>query len=269
MRYQIITDFELASQPTTSEEEMKRLLHFVIVGGGPTGVEFCAELYDFITDDVSKRYPHLRKQISITLYDVAPKLIPMFADSLSGYVKKQFVDRGIHVQTGQAVTRVDKDTFQLKSGDVVPYGLMLWSTGLAPNDLIQSIDLPKDRMKRLFTNENLQVLDKAGIPIQGVYAVGDCATIKGNDLPCTAQVAKQKAEFLVKHFNDVKVADEKFVYKHQGSMAYVGDWKAVVDFGKESSSSPRSGRLGWLIWRTAYMSMAESARNKLKIPIYW
>ena len=268
IRSKLLHSFELASHPTVSEEEKQRLLHFVVIGAGPTGTEFTAELFDFVNDDVTKRYPHLRKDIRITLYDASSKILPSFNDSLSAYAMDKFVRRGINVKTDTVVSSVDKTQVTLKDGSVVPYGLLVWSAGLAPNDLVRAAhSLPKDRMQRLYTNSQMQVIDGQGEAISGFYAVGDCAAVKGYELPPTAQVARQKAEFLAKMLNcGGSATGGEFRYKHKGSMAYLGDRSAVVDLGSGKSST---GTLGWIIWRTAYMSMAESLRNKIKIPTYW
>ncbi len=143
-------------------------MNFVVVGGGPTGVEFAGELFDFIKDDLERRYPHLRSDISITIYDAAKRLLPSFEQSSSDYTTKTFESRGIRVVTGQTVKEVTDKSLTLHDGTKVPYGLLLWSTGLAPSDLIQDLDLPKDRMKRILTDPSLNVLDRDGIAMNGV-----------------------------------------------------------------------------------------------------
>jgi NADH dehydrogenase FAD-containing subunit len=204
--------------------------------------------------------------IKVTLFDVADRVLPSFNPELSAYTSRVLEQRGINIRTGEAVTSVRSKTLSLKSGEDVPYGLMIWSTGLAPLPLVEKMDLPKDRMKRLTTDDRLRVLSHDGEVVPGVYAVGDCATIKGNDLACTAQVAKQKALYLSQTLNNPSTAAAPFEYRHKGSMAYVGGWKAVVEM---ESGVQRKGKLGWMIWRGAYLSMADSWRNRVKIPTYW
>ncbi|KAI3638096.1 hypothetical protein MIR68_003707 [Amoeboaphelidium protococcarum] len=270
IRTQIIKNLELASSLQCTTAERKRLCSFVAIGSGPTGVEFVSELYDLISDDVARKYPSLMKDIEISIYDVAPRILPSFDPALSNYTTKLFTERGIKICTGKAVTEVHQKYFKLKDGSEVPYSLMIWSAGLSPVDLIKSIDLPKDRMKRLYTDDNLQVLDAEQQPISGVYALGDCAVIKDNDLPCTAQVARQKGKYLASQLNlKAKALHDQlspFEYNHRGSMAYVGGHKAVVQMNK---GQLQSGTLGWLIWRGAYVGMANSLRNKIKISTYW
>lgn len=176
-----------------------------MVGGGPTGVEFSAELHDFIRQDVSQRYPHLMDFLNISLFDVAPHLLGSFDRSLSEYTETKFRERGIQVRTNTAVTQVTEEHLMLGDGSHVPYGLLVWSTGLAPTPLIKTLALPKDKQNRLFTDECLHVYDsfdsnqpEKNHVLSHIYAIGDCATIVNNNLPCTAQVAKQKGEYLAK-----------------------------------------------------------------------
>lgn len=85
----------------------------------------------------------------------------------------------------------------LADGTVVPYGILVWATGLAPNKLINSLQVPKDKLGRVYTNGHLQIMSSDATSFhQNVYSLGDCATIKDYDLPCTAQVANQKAKYL-------------------------------------------------------------------------
>jgi NADH dehydrogenase FAD-containing subunit len=162
----------------------------------------------------------------------------------------------------------------LANGQLIDYGLLVWSTGLKQNALIESVQgVQKEQggMRRLLTDAQLRVLHPSGQLIDNIYAVGDCATVQDYSLPCTAQVARQKAEYLSKMLNNVAKVNETvpaFKYAHKGSMAYVGGWKAIVD-QLGGGQQRQIGTLAWLIWRGAYMSMADSWRNRIKIPTYW
>lgn len=193
-----------------------------------------------------------------------------FEPNLSDYASNLFKNRGIAIHTGQSVAKVTAKTLELKNNTEVPYGVLLWSTGLAPNELVKGLNVSKDRTKRLLTDRTTRLYDLDMRPLSNVFAMGDCATVKDYDLPCTAQVAKQKAAFVAKELNQLakrkNYSMHHFVYRHRGSMAYLGGWRAVVDMKKGSA---QRGLLGWMIWRTAYVSMADSLRNKIKIPVYW
>jgi len=139
IRQRIIECFESASFPDVTEEDRKRVLHFVIVGGGPTGVEFAAELYDFVREDVKKIFPSLVKDVQITLLQSGSKLLSQFDGILGEYAMKQFQRQGINVKTNSAVVRVtDREVF-LKDGTSIPYGLVVWSAGNGPRDLVRDL----------------------------------------------------------------------------------------------------------------------------------
>ena len=103
IRRRILELFEIASLPTTSEALRKHLLHFAIVGGGPTGIEFAANLRDLVQEDLTKIHPKLTAYVRITIYDVAPKVLPMFEQKLADYAMKMFRTSGIEVKTSHTV----------------------------------------------------------------------------------------------------------------------------------------------------------------------
>ncbi|CAO3656913.1 unnamed protein product [Mucor hiemalis] len=201
IRKRLIECFEHASQPGLSDKEKEDCLHFVIVGGGPTGIEFSAELYDFIADDLSRIYPHLMDKTRMTLYDVAPTILGSFDSHLSDYAHKKFNRKGIQIKTQRYVEQVEKNHLLIKGEGKVPYGLLVWSTGLMQNPLVESLTTAaKDKAgQRILTDGHLRVIDgDTKTPYPNIYAIGDCATIQDNDLPATAQVATQKADYLSK-----------------------------------------------------------------------
>lgn len=97
--------FELAAQPWTSVEEQRRLLHFAIVGGGPTGIELSAEINDFIMEDLSRYYPRCISLVKLTIYDVAPRILGGFDEKLGEYAASRFKRSGIEIKTGNS--RID------------------------------------------------------------------------------------------------------------------------------------------------------------------
>jgi NADH dehydrogenase FAD-containing subunit len=271
IRHRVIECFEHAKHPGLTEGDIKALLHFCIVGGGPTGIEFSAELHDFVWEDLRRLYPDLFQHVRITVYDVAKRILSGFDASLADYAAKKFSRERIEIVTGMAVREILEDGLVLHSGEHVRTGMIVWATGLAPNALVAGMQgVQRDnRTGRLFTDPSPRLLDQFGKPIEGVYAIGDCATIMNNDLPCTAQVAKQKAKYLRAALNSDHKSDGGFTYRTAGSMAYIGGWKAIADIRVTDRSVKQRGWVAWLFWRSAYFSMAVSMRNKLLIPMYW
>ncbi|KAG0221621.1 hypothetical protein BGX31_009676 [Mortierella sp. GBA43] len=278
IRSRVLECFERAEM-SRSDEERKGLLHFGVVGGGPTGVEFSSELYDFIREDCSRLFPGLMNHVTLAVYDVAPTILANFDQSLSQYCMNKFKRSGIEVRTGTVVERVEDGKLVLKGGKEIPFGCLVWSTGLTENPLTKTLEgrVMKTKTKRITTDEYLRVLDMEGKVIPNVYALGDCATIKDHELPQTAQVANQQAIWLRKALNKWSKQPEKsltdvsapFSFKNLGSMAYIGNWEAVVDMTKINENAKESGRLAWIFWRSSYLTMSVSMRNKLIIPMYW
>ncbi|KAJ3289559.1 hypothetical protein HK104_007375 [Borealophlyctis nickersoniae] len=274
VRAKIIDCFEQASQPNVSEAEQQKLLHFAVVGGGPTGIEFSAELHDFVVDDLAELYPRLMDKVQISVYDVAEKILGGFDSHLAEYATKKFTREGIKIRTKTFIKEVQKNKLILKDDTEIPFGVLVWATGITATPLTKSLTVSKDpRSKRIITDEFLRVLDAHGNPMKDVYALGDCATIKDKDLPATAQVAGQKGIWLRKHLNMLAKKGEEgkpFKYHHRGSMVYTGNWTALLDYtDAESKHHMLRGKLAWFIWRSAYLTMSLSNKNKALIPMYW
>ncbi|MCJ1339649.1 hypothetical protein MMC09_004939 [Bachmanniomyces sp. S44760] len=151
IRKRILECFETASLPSTPESVRTQILKFAIVGGGPTGVEFAAELYDLCMDDLARLFPDLAPLVRITLYDVAPNILSMFDKSLSDYATTMYSRRGISVRTSSNIQELRKGlpgmndagneagclTLKTKEEGEVGIGMCVWSTGLMMNPFVQ------------------------------------------------------------------------------------------------------------------------------------
>jgi len=134
-----------------TDDERRKLLHFAIVGGGPTGIEYAAELHDLIYEDLAKLYPQLIQFVKISVYDVAPKVLPMFDQNLANYAMKMFQKSGIEVLTQHHLERIrvaDGDLGKVHGGlsikikeypQEVGAGMVVWSTGLMQNPFVHKI----------------------------------------------------------------------------------------------------------------------------------
>ncbi|KAI0389405.1 FAD/NAD(P)-binding domain-containing protein [Xylariaceae sp. FL0594] len=150
VRMKLLQCFEKAALPITSDEDRRKLLHFAIVGGGPTGIEFAAELHDLVEEDLSKTYPGLRQFVKITVYDVAPKVLPMFDQKLAQYAMDTFRREKIEVKTEHHLQRIRRDDAEASAGTLklkikeygdeeVDAGMVVWSTGLMQNPLLERL----------------------------------------------------------------------------------------------------------------------------------
>lgn len=262
IRQRIIENFERASTPNISHEERKRLLHFVVVGGGPTGVEFAAELYDFVDEDVRKWFPNVVGDVQITLLEALNELLSTFDAVLREYTKKLFQRQRIEVRTNAVVKRVEESEVILEGGSSVLYGLLVWSTGIGPRPLVQSLSVPKTKNERILVDEFLRV---RGFP--NIYALGDCATWEHINLPATSQVAQQEGRYLARMLNRLArgKSETPFRYRHFGMLAYVGSNRALADLAAVKGR----GFSTWLFWRSTYLTKLVGWKNKILVVFDW
>jgi NADH:ubiquinone reductase (non-electrogenic) len=212
IRKQIMDCVETATFKDQSAQEKKRLLHTVVVGGGPTGVEFAGELQDFYNEDLKKWIPDIKEHFQVTLVEALPNVLPMFSKQLIDYTESTFKEEHIKIRAKTMVKKVTDKTIEAevtkadgtKEMEVLPYGLLVWATGNAVRDvvkdLMQQIPAQKDARRGLNVNEFLVVNGT-----ENIWAVGDCAV--ANYAP-TAQVAAQEGAFLARLFNTMAKTDE-------------------------------------------------------------
>src|SRR5277367_801103 len=205
IRKQIMDCVETATFKDQSPEEVKRLLHMVVVGGGPTGVEFAGELQDFFDQDIKKWIPEISDKFRVTLVEALPNVLPSFSKQLIEYTESTFKEEKITIKTKTAVKKVTDKSIEAestgpdgkKTTEVLPYGLLVWATGNAVRpivkDLMSQIPAQKDSRRGLAVNEYLVVQGT-----KDIWATGDCAVA---GYAPTAQVASQEGAFLARLFN--------------------------------------------------------------------
>ncbi|CAA7038030.1 unnamed protein product [Microthlaspi erraticum] len=281
IRRKLLLNLMLSDTPGISKEEKQRLLHCVVVGGGPTGVEFSGELSDFIMKDVRQRYAHVKDDIHVTLIE-AKDILSSFDDRLRRYAIKQLNKSGVRFVRG-IVKDVKPQKLILDDGTEVPYGLLVWSTGVGPSSFVSSLDLPKAPGERIGIDEWMRVPS-----VQDVFAIGDCSGYLESTgkptLPALAQVAEREGKYLSSLLNEIGKANGgrangakemelgvPFVYKHLGSMATIGRYKALVDLreSKDAKGISMTGFVSWFIWRSAYLTRVISWRNRFYVAINW
>jgi NADH:ubiquinone reductase (non-electrogenic) len=212
IRKRIMDCCETATFKDQPLEEVKRLLHMVVVGGGPTGVEFAGELQDFFAEDLRKWIPEIAENFHVTLVEALPNVLPMFSKQLIDYTEQTFDEEKITIRTKTMVKKVTDKFIEAESTgpdgkkqlEQIPYGLLVWATGnaLRPvvKDLMSQIPAQKDSRRGLAVNEYLVVKGT-----ENIWAVGDCAI--ANYAP-TAQVASQEGAFLARMFNNMAKTQE-------------------------------------------------------------
>ncbi|EEH03668.1 alternative NADH-dehydrogenase [Histoplasma capsulatum G186AR] len=315
IRKRIMDCVETAIFKDQTKEEVERLLHMVVVGGGPTGVEFAGELQDFFNDDLKKWVPEIKDSFKVTLVEALPNVLPTFSKQLIDYTESTFQEEAITIRTKTMVKKVSDKYIEAevtkpdgtKELETIPYGLLVWATGNAVRgvvrDLMSQIPAQSKSRRGLAVNEYLVVNGT-----ENIWAVGDCAVT--NYAP-TAQVASQEGSFLARLFNSMakteaieaelkelstaqasassdeernKILDQiralqkslrrtkqlgPFQYSHQGSLAYIGKERAVADVSWLSGNIASGGTLTYLFWRSVYLSMCFSTRNRVLVAFDW
>ncbi|ELU13705.1 hypothetical protein CAPTEDRAFT_169172 [Capitella teleta] len=263
IRNQLLSNFELALQPDLAEEEKKRLLHTVIVGGGPTGVEFGAELYDFFEQDVSRLFGKDEQTKSRVTLVESNKILGSFDGRLQKYAEKKISQRDRFTLLKSSVTEVGADYVKLQDGEVLPCGLVVWSTGLSPRWFTQQLAVTKNERGQILTDAHLRVKDASP---ETVFAIGDCADIEEQPLPCTAQVAERQGRYLAQRLAIDNVQKRtSFEFKSSGMLAYIGGYEGLTD----TPDLKVQGFPSWFLWRSAYLTQLGSWRLRMQVPLDW
>ena len=190
IKNRILTNLESACLPTTTDEERRRLLSFVVCGGGPTGVEFAAELFDLLNEDLARVFPKiLRNEASVHLIQSRGHILNTYDEAVSKYAEERFQRDQVEVLTNSRVKEVKPDrilfTQKDEYGEIVtkeiPMGFCLWSTGVSQTEFCQRISAAlgaaQNNRHALETDTHLRL---NGTPLGDVYAIGDCATVQNN-----------------------------------------------------------------------------------------
>lgn len=262
IRIKVIDCFENASLPGISEDEKKKFLRFVVCGGGPTGVEFAAELHDFIEEDVKRKYPGLDYNIEVILIEAGSKLLNSFDEKLSEYTMKIFKRQEIDVKTNANITKVTKNEIFVNDGSHFEYGLLVWATGNTATELIRNTPFKKNAKQKVIVDHFLKVTDE-----ESIYSIGDCAEIIDEPYPVTAQTAQRQGKYLGKSLNKLERGKEirPFKYKDLGMLAYIGSHKALANTNQYKGS----GFVTWLFWRSVYITKLVSFKNKMLVLFDW
>ncbi|MBN2680319.1 NAD(P)/FAD-dependent oxidoreductase [Acidithiobacillus montserratensis] len=261
----IIAALEKASA-STSEVEQQALLHFVIAGGGPTGVEFCGALLELLRIIIPRDYPELPHDISqVTLIQGGDALLPGFAEKLQkkAYAKLQHL--GAHIILGKHVDGFDGQTVRIGEQQISA-STLIWTAGVTAHPLIHQIPGKKMPHGRIPVDGHCRLIDHAH-----VYAIGDLAYGEnhGTVWPQVAPFAVQSAKHVAKHIlSGGKSADlPEFTYKNQGSMAVLKAFDGVCEIPRYHLQI--AGLTAWLLWLFIHLYGIIGGRNKILALMDW
>lgn len=262
IRVKVIDCFEEASLPELALEEKKRYLRFIVCGGGPTGVEFAAELHDFIEKDVKRKYPQLMRLIEIILIEAEETILNSFDEKLREYTSKIFRRENINIKVNSYITKVTERTIYLNDGSNLDFGLLVWATGNTATEFVKRSKLPLSIKDKIISDGFLRAKGYGDI-----YVIGDCSEGENISYPVTAQVAQQQGKYLGKSLN--KRAKNKkikpFRFRNFGMLAYVGERKALAD----TPQFKGTGFKTFLFWRSVYLTKLVSLKNKILVLFDW
>ncbi|KAK0550387.1 NADH:ubiquinone oxidoreductase [Tilletia horrida] len=300
IRNRLMDCVESALMTGLPQEEIDRLLHYVVVGGGPTGIEYAAELRDWAVGDLKRWYPEIADRIKVTLIEALPNVLPMFSKHLIEYTESTFKQNDINIMTRSMVKDCDSETVTIKTatGEIqkIPYGLLVWAAGNTTRQLTRDLQaaLPGVQTERrgLKVDDHMRLLGAT----DSIFALGDATATAWAP---TAQAASQQGTYLAKVFAQLARSDElekkiaearqngedtsllekqlqkaqkirPFQYSHQGSLAYVGSDRAIADlpWGQAGNLSS-AGVSTYIFWRSAYFSMLFSLRNRSLVAMDW
>ncbi|MFX4285503.1 NAD(P)/FAD-dependent oxidoreductase [Janibacter sp. G349] len=269
LRGRIFGAFELA-ETTTDPEDRERLLTFVVVGAGPTGVEMAGQIAELAHKTLAHEFRHIDpKDARVILLDGADQVLPSFGDHLGGKTRASLEKRGVEVQLGAMVTDVDGAGIDVKYKDGSTQRIeamtKVWAAGVAGSPLgklvAEQAGAEIDRAGRVHVEEDLTL---KGHP--EIFLVGDMINLKG--YPGVAQLAIQGGRYAAKEIIgrlEGKEPQAPFVYKDKGSMATISKYSAVASIGKIKLT----GFIAWLAWLAVHLMAMVGFKNRVSTLLNW
>jgi NADH dehydrogenase len=265
LRNHVLTCLERADQEA-DEAERRALLTFVVVGGGPTGVEYSGALGELINVVAGNDYPTLsRRETRILLVEGTGRLLGAFPERLGLYARRVLEGRGIEVITDALVAAADERSATLSNGTTIPTRTIVWSAGVTPEDPTGQASLPRSRSKRLQVDERLRL-----IGAKDVFGIGDVATPSDSELPMLSAPAMQEGRYVARAIMRLvetgEPPEEPFRYFDKGTLATIGRNAAVANL---RGGIMFTGLIGWLAWIFVHIYYLIGFRNRLIAMLTW
>jgi len=265
LRNRIIDALEGAHQ-TSDAAARSAWLTFVVIGGGDTGTELAATIYDFVREAIEREYPWLVDEaVRVTVIEALDRLVPLSSEAISRRVRASLERRGIVVHTSAGVERIEDGA--VHAGTLtVPTHTVFWSAGIAPPQLVRDIDAEHAKNGAVLVDEQLRVRGRSD-----VYAIGDNAwavdSTTGRPVPALAQAAEHEAHYVARAIaaNRRGKAMPPFRFKELGQMTLLGNYDAVAEIGPVTLTGP----IAWFTWHAYYALHLGSWRSRILLVTGW
>ena len=264
LRRRLLMAFEYAEK-VTDEAARKAAMTFVIIGGGPTGVEMAGAIAEIARYTLAKDFRHIDpSQARVILIEGEPRLLASFPEDLSASAMKQLVDLGVEVRTGARATNLTEAGLQV-GDEFIPCRVKVWAAGNNASFVGKTLGVPVDRVGRVMVNDDLTI---PGHP--EVQVIGDLANFShqtGQPLPGVSPVAMQQGRHAARNILRMiqNRKPQRFRYWNKGSMATIGRNKAVADL----NLIHLSGLPAWLVWLFVHIIFLVGFRNRLAVLFQW
>jgi NADH dehydrogenase len=264
MRRRMLLAFEEAEKEEDATRR-RHLLTFVLIGGGPTGVELAGALAEIARHTLRHEFDRIDPESArIVLIEAGPAILQAFPESLRDSARRALRKLGVEVWENARVTEVEAEAVHV-GNDRIPAHTILWSAGVAASGLGKSLGVPLDRVGRVEVEPDLSIPGH-----REVFIAGDLANFThqtGAPLPGVAQVAKQQGAHAANNIAALVAGrpTTQFRYRDPGNMATIGRAAAIADFGWLRVS----GFIGWLMWLFVHILFLIGFRNRLSVLLQW
>ncbi|MDC3033697.1 NAD(P)/FAD-dependent oxidoreductase [Acidimicrobiaceae bacterium] len=264
IRERLLRAFEKAENEKNIEKRAK-YLNFVVVGGGPTGVEMAGSIAEIAFNNMKEEFRNFNSSdANVYLIEATEKILPMYSDRLSEKAKKYLEDFGVEVRTNEKVVKIENDLVKTDKEEIHTDNVV-WAAGNEASPIIKKLNTKTDNEGRAIVDPDCSLKDDGN-----VFVIGDAANYKdkkNNTLPGIAPVAIQQGKYLAKIIKSKTIKKDRkpFRYNDKGMMATVGRYKAIGKIGNIEVS----GFLAWLFWSAIHILYLIGYRSKILVVIEW
>ena len=264
IRETILLSLEAAEKEKDSVKRQK-YLNFVIIGGGPTGVELAGAISEIVNQNIIPDFRNIDASMTkVYMIEALPNILSSYPEKLSNRAQEDLKNLQVEIILNEKVTEINENGVRVGTRFIETKNI-LWAAGNQTLPLIKTLGTETDKLGRVIVNENLSIKSSTNI-----FVIGDAASVKnekGENLPAIAPVAIQQGKYVAKIISENLVGkqNKKFVYRDRGTMATIGKAKAVAVI----KGFKLSGLIAWLAWSFIHVLFLISFRNKLRVMSEW